>query len=252
MLRNLRSHSPANWFTNRKTFTAGLVSSLCMTGTILLFPSQAEADEVTSSTSPDSVVIDGIKIAVNDPAWDEYNWQLANGAPGVVYWNRVAKCETRRDWKDHGTWAGGLGIFTAKRFSQPGSGTWERWGGEQFGLRPQDATPLQQMVVANRIAMFGWKVTYRDWNGYYERVVQKVQYKKPAGFNGWGCIKTHRNGKKKGQWHINLNPRRFENARKRYWSTGQPPYMTHQLVLHKMNIPKWAYNKYPNDPNRFK
>lgn len=199
----------------------------------------------------DAIVIEGIEISPNDPAWAEFQWQIDHGAPGVPYWSRVAKCETGRDWKDHGTWAGGLGIFTAKRFAQEGSGTWERWGGEQFGLRPQDATPLQQIVVANRIAMFGYRVTYRDWNGYHERVVQKNQWKKPAGFNGWGCIKQHRNGRKKGVWHINLNPTRFERNRAAYWQ-NPVPYMIHEVVLPKMNIPGWARNKYPNQPSRFR
>lgn len=219
----------------------------------VLYPTAARADSTgPTEGEPSPVVIGKETIAADDPAWPEFLWQINHGAPGIPYWSRVAKCETNSDWDDHGTWAGGLGIFTAKRFSQPGSGTWERWGGEQFAQRPQGATPLQQIVVANRIAMFGWKVTYRDWNGIHERVVQKTQYKKPAGFNGWGCIKQHRNGKKRGQWHINLNPARFERNRARYWATNQPPYTTHQLVLHKMNIPGWAYNKYPNQPNRFK
>lgn len=204
------------------------------------------------NANSDTTTIDGIVISNSDSAWDEYNWQIANGAPGIVYWNRVAKCETGRDWKDTGTWAGGLGIFTAKRFAQEGSGTWERWGGEQFALRPQGATPLQQIVVANRIAMFGWKVTYRDWNGIHERVVQKTQYKKPSGFNGWGCIKHHRNGKKPGQWYINLNPTRFEKNRSKYWKNNRPPYKLHKVVLHRIDIPTWARNKYPNDPKRFK
>lgn len=237
-----------------KRFTA-IILSLSILYTAA--PVSAEETDTTQETNTvlsasEGVEVSGVAISPDDPAWPEYRWQIANGGPGIKYWERVAKCETRSDWKDHGTWAGGLGIYTRKRFAQEGSGTWERWGGEEFGLRPQDATPLQQIVVANRIAMFGYRVTYRDWNGIHERVVQKTQYKKFAGFNGWGCIKQHRNGRQKGKWHINLNPSRFERNRNRYWRTDQPPYMTHEVVLHKMNIPKWAFNKYKGEPQRLR
>lgn len=232
-----------------------LITAICIFA--LWSPSVANAEDiqppepVSGAGVPETTVIEGVAISPSDPAYDEYIWQINNGAPGAKFWSMVAKCETRRDWKDHGTWSGGLGIYNQSRFSRPNSGTWERWGGEQFGLRPQDATPLQQIVIANRIAMFGWRVTYRDWNGYHERVVKKTQYKKPAGFNGWGCIKQHRNGKKKGQWHINLNPRRFEVKRDKYWE-NPIPYKTHELVLPKMNIPGWAWNKYKNEPERLR
>lgn len=212
----------------------------------IFYPTAVHADTSGQSEGNPPATISGNPVDPADPAWPEFLWQIDHGAPGIPYWERVAKCETRSDWKDHGTWAGGLGIYTAKRFAQEGSGTWERYGGEQFGLRPQDATALQQIVVANRIAMFGYSATYRDWNGYHERVVQKTQWKRPSGFNGWGCIKAHRHGRLKHQWNINLNPTRFEKARTRYWRTHQPPYMVHQVTLPRMNIPGWAWAKIPH------
>jgi len=217
----------------------------------ILFAIIIAALPVSAQAESDTVTIDGIVISKSDPAWPEYRWQVKRGAPRVKYWNRVAKCETGRDWQDTGTWAGGLGIFTAKRFAQQGSGTWERWGGEQFALRPNGATPLQQIVVANRIAMFGYRVTYRQWNGIHSRVVQKVQYKKYSGFNGWGCIKMHRNGKVEGRWYIDLNPTKYERARSQYWK-NPVPYKTHEVVLDDLNIPKYAYVKYKNQPNRLR
>lgn len=211
------------------------------------------AEDGTTSASVDSaniVKIDGVLVDLNDPVWDEYNWQIANGGAPIEYWAKVAKCETRSDWQDHGFYGGGLGIFTAKRFNEKGMGTWERWGGEQFAIHPRFASPLQQIVVANRIAVFGWKATYRAWGRISERVIQKDYYKKPAGFNGWGCIKEYRVKKfgKKG-W---LNPSKWENRRKQYWNNNPVPYKTHVVVLKRkqMGIPKWAYNKYP--PSRLK
>lgn len=230
-----------------------IIASICAYS--VFAPSVVLAEQITQPPGQpvenQSVVVGTVEIKTTDPAYNEYMWQIEHGAPGAKYWSRVAKCETNSDWDDHGTWAGGLGIYNQARFTYPNSGTWERWGGEQFALHPSKATALQQIVVANRIAMFGWRSTYRDWDGITERVIQKVQYKKPAGFNGWGCIKQHRNGKKKGQWNIDLNPTRFENRRKEYWK-NPIPYKTHELVLHKMNIPGWAKNKFKSEPWRLR
>lgn len=212
-------------------------------------PALARAEQ--PSPPADTVTIDGVDIATTDPAWDEYRWQLAHGGAPIRYWARVAKCETNSDWQDHGTWAGGLGIFTAKRFGQRGMGTWERWGGEQFALRPQGATALQQIVVANRIAVFGWKATYRDWNGTHQRVVQAHYWKRSSGFNGWGCIKAKRYGRQPGVWHINLNPSRWEAKRRDYWR-DPIPYATHEVTLYRMNTPRWAKAKFANDPARLR
>ena len=132
-------------------------------------------------------------------AYIEYMDQVENyPVPSLDYWYKVAKCETRSDWQDHGTYAGGLGIYTNARFRDSGMGTWERWGGEEFALTPGEASILQQIVIANRIAVVGWKteVIRKDKTTYlWERT--------PVGYLGWGCIKntvglpkTQKKGKK--------------------------------------------------------
>lgn len=259
MLRTSRAHSLARTPrpSIRRAIAARLLSSLIIAGASLLLPASASASDqpsppATSQGSVEMIDLAGLQIRADDPAWDEYRWQIEQGGAPAAYWVRVAKCETRGNWHNGGRWSGGLGIYNQARFTHPNSGTWERWGGEQFALKPEKASPLQQIVVANRIAMFGWRVTYRDWGPISERVIQKVQYKQPAGFNGWGCIKQHRNGKQPGRWHINLNPTRFERARDRYWATDQPPYRTHEITLPRMNIPRWAYERYASQPGRLR
>jgi hypothetical protein len=184
------------------------------------------------------LLISGVPIADDDPAWGEFRWQRANGAPPIGFWERVAHCETRQNWQNTGRWAGGLGIFTQRRFPEQGMGTWERWGGEQFALRPDKATPLQQIVVANRIAMFGWAAKFRRWDGREQRVRLKHYEKGRAGFNGWGCIKQRRNGSRYGT----LNPARYEARR-----PDRPIYYQIPLLDVPDNVPRWAWQRLPHD-----
>lgn len=116
--------------------------------------------------------------------------------PPMRYWDKVAVCESSLDgtnprWNDRGKWAGGLGIYTNGKFGDSDMGTWERWGGEEFAPSPDKATRLQQIVVANRIAVHGWSTTvYRDPARAKRQGVPRVyEYaKRRAGFFGWGCI----------------------------------------------------------------
>lgn len=79
---------------------------------------------------------------------------------------RLAWCETHGNWKDGGNWAGGLGIAKS---------TWIAFGGRQFGQSPDRATKRHQIVVANRIALWGF--TRKDGRFVY-----------PVGLNGWGGL----------------------------------------------------------------
>lgn len=180
--------------------------------------------------------ISGVVIARTDPAWPEFRWQRAHGAPPVKFWEQVAHCETRQDWENPGKYAGGLGVMTQRKFPEQGMGTWERWGGEQFAPRPDKATPLQQIVVANRIAMFGWEAKFRRWDGRAMRVREKHYVKNATGWMGWGCIKMRRNGSKYGT----LNPTRYERATPR-------PRITYQVFKLKvrLNVPRYAYARFP-------
>jgi hypothetical protein len=85
-----------------------------------------------------------------------------------AYWHAMAKCETGTNWQNGGRFSGGLGIYT---------GSWKAWGGADFADIPANATPEQQITIANRISTQGW--TRPD--GSVQRAV---------GFSGWGCRRT--------------------------------------------------------------
>jgi hypothetical protein len=106
----------------------------------------------------------------------------------VLYWtDHVAVCESSLDgrtarWDDGGNFAGGLGIAQS---------TWKAYGGRQFAPSPGKATVEQQVIVANRISVLGFQTTdqYRTME---ERLNHQPFFRPASGFNGWGCIKSHK------------------------------------------------------------
>ena len=161
--------------------------------------------EFNVQTSDITAPLDSVADFIQDTILAEgprFNYEFLLG-PFVTYWDEVAQCETRGDWQDHGTWAGGLGIYTVGQWRGKEMGTWERWGGEQFAPTPQWATKFHQIIVANRIAMFGYKeLIIRDPEQAKRSGVppQYLYDKNPTGFGGWGCIKS----KSTKKWRIGL------------------------------------------------
>ncbi|MDR3447910.1 MULTISPECIES: acyltransferase family protein [unclassified Dyella] len=82
------------------------------------------------------------------------------------YWNKMARCETDANWQNGGRHSGGLGMSVDD---------WKTWGGNQFAPTPAEATPAQQIEVANRISTQGWTNDTGD-------IV------KPIGFVRWRCV----------------------------------------------------------------
>lgn len=118
--------------------------------------------------------------------------------PGVNFWDRLAQCETRQNWKDKGRWAGGLGIYTQGKFPDANMGTWERFGGEEFAPHPSQATKEQQIIVANRIAFLGWSTTVNRNPKDAKRMGVPLTYvweRSAVGLGGWGCYKSKSTGK---------------------------------------------------------
>ena len=114
---------------------------------------------------------------VSDPAAVELHYQHRHGAVRDSYWMRMAWCETRRNWQDRGNFAGGLGIARQ---------TWVGFGGHNFASTPDKATITEQLVIANRISIFG----YQTRNVYITQLdhdTNKPFFRNPVGFRGWGC-----------------------------------------------------------------
>ena len=100
--------------------------------------------------------------------------------PSIQYWKKVAQCETHSNWQDGGNWGGGLGIARS---------TWKGYGGHEFASHPSKATMLEQIVVANRVAIFGYQT--KEFTTLDDRLNNKPFYRPAVGFYGWGCIKNN-------------------------------------------------------------
>jgi hypothetical protein len=177
--------------------------AILLLATITFTPSSASAESSEyREPNPNVSSQSSQKIQTN---WKRVNIKIT---PPTTYWEKVALCESSKDgkkprWHNPGQWAGGLGIYTKGSFGDSDMGTWERWGGEEFAPSPDLASKEEQIIVANRIALLGWKTTvYRDPEVAAIKGIPAVyEYnKKPAGFRGWGCIKS----KSTGKWRIGL------------------------------------------------
>jgi hypothetical protein len=135
-----------------------------------------------------------------DTMHPELAQQLKSRKGGSIkFWEAVAWCETNHDWDDHGHFAGGLGMARS---------VWVNYGGRQFASTPQKATKEEQIIVANRVAFFGFqtKSTFRT----LEDKQNNKPYFRPA--VGW------KNLKKWGKGCVNWKTRK--PVRERYTEQG--------------------------------
>jgi hypothetical protein len=107
-------------------------------------------------------------------------WLATLKKPKDSYWDKVAQCETRQNWQNKGQWAGGLGIYVR---------TWKNFGGHEFANHPSKATREEQIVIANRIALYGWQTS--SYLTYEDKINDRPFFRNPVGFYGWGCIKQN-------------------------------------------------------------
>ena len=92
------------------------------------------------------------KDTVQNFAWAEPSRLAELPVPNNRYWDKVAWCETRRNWKDKGRYAGGLGIYI---------NTWNGFGGEEFASKQ-------------------WPVGFNGWG-----CIRNYDYLKPTVPNPW-------------------------------------------------------------------
>lgn len=170
--------------------------------------------------------------------------------PLVSYWEKIAKCETDSNWEHKGGngaghyYEGGLGIY---------DGTWDNWGGNDFGNHAYQATKEQQIIVANRIALFGFKeVRSRtaEQAKAYGIPTTYVHEKDAVGFNGWGC--NRRNGAPPLFYYP--DPERFLTTRFEFNQRGVEVHDLQQLLGVKAdgwygNATQNAHLKYLNKAN---
>ena len=186
---------PIDWdFSSTKVFTLKILSLIL---TSALLPSTAKAADNPEGRER------SLTLQTSQPHKLSTQWKRVKikVIPTIEYWDKVAQCETANNWKNGGTWAGGLGIYTKGEFGSSSMGTWEFYGGEEFAPSPDKATKAEQIKVANRIAVLGYRtVVHRDpeWAKTAGVPATYVHHKKPVGFGGWGCIKS----KSTKQWRI--------------------------------------------------
>jgi hypothetical protein len=126
-------------------------------------------------SAEDTTVITQKSSSIN--SWKKVSFKMG---PSIHYWKKVAQCETGQNWKNGGNFSGGLGIAQS---------TWEGYGGLDFGKHPYDATVLEQIVVANRISLFGYQTN--EYLTLDDKLTNKPFYRPAVGFRGWGCIKNN-------------------------------------------------------------
>lgn len=211
---------------------------------ILLFPSGARASDSPEGRKP-------TQVDVYEPSKINTNWKKVKiiVTPPTSYWETVAQCETASNWKDGGKWAGGLGIYTKGKFGSSSMGTWEHYGGEEFAPSPDKATKEQQIIVANRIALLGYKTTvHRDPEFAKKKGVPVVyEYdKKPVGFSGWGCVKS----KSTGQWRIGLPKKwskyvyvKLPTNQTMYCKEWEPVFRQYQLPAKLFSYIAWRESR---------
>ena len=143
-------------------------------------------DALEASTTPvvNTIPAPNVRTTATRVIYPELHSQLKTRKAGSVrFWEAVAWCETNHDWDDHGYFAGGLGIAQI---------TWRNYGGWEFAKTPMKATKEEQIIVANRIAFFGYqtKKTYRTLE---DRENNKPFFRPAQGWKrmtkwGRGCI----------------------------------------------------------------
>jgi len=151
-----------------------LVTSIISVSPIAAMSADGGVSEVQSE--PRSTI--NLVTASKPSAWKSVTFKMG---PSYDYWKKVAQCETGGNWKDKGRFAGGLGIADT---------TWIAYGGDDFAPHPSQASIFEQIVVANRIAVFGYQTT-DEFITFEQKQTNKPFFRPAVGFNGWGCIKNN-------------------------------------------------------------
>lgn len=114
----------------------------------------------------------------------ELKAQLKSKKGGSIkFWEAVSWCETNHDWNNGGYYAGGLGIAKS---------TWQGYGGRQFAPTAKTATKEEQIIVANRIAFFGFQ-TKKQFLTIEDKENNKPFFRPAVGWKsmtkwGKGCV----------------------------------------------------------------
>lgn len=156
----------------------GLIATLLMPTALHTEVAHAQQEVITPT------VAETVRKPQSQTIHPELKAQLVSKKGGSVkFWEAVAWCETNHDWDDGGYYAGGLGIAQV---------TWRGFGGRQFAPTAKTATKEEQIIVANRIAFFGFQ-TKNEYRTLADKQNNKPFFRPAVGWKsmtkwGKGCV----------------------------------------------------------------
>jgi hypothetical protein len=157
----------------------GLVATLSLP--FGMHEASSQRVEVTTTTTIVSTTVHAQSIITMHP---ELQAQLKTRKAGSVkFWEAISWCEVNHDWKNGGYFSGGLGMAQS---------VWVNYGGKQFASRPPKATKEEQIIVANRVAFFGFQ-TKNVYRTLEDRENNNPYFRPAVGWRnmknwGRGCV----------------------------------------------------------------
>ena len=143
-------------------------------------PTEPATTLLTPSTSVSPAVKHKVHLMALNTMHPELIAQLRSKKGGSIkFWEAVSWCETNHKWNDGGYFSGGLGMAQS---------VWEGYGGRQFASRPSKATKEEQIIVANRMAFFGYQ-TRNTFRTLDDRLNNKPFFRPAIGWrssSNWG------------------------------------------------------------------
>ena len=154
---------------------------------LLSGPSQTTSISITTQQTPITIRND-FSTKVKAMAYAEMHPELATQlrskkGGSIRFWEAVSWCETNHNWQNGGYFSGGLGMAQS---------VWEGYGGRQFASRPPKATKQEQIIVANRMAFFGYQ-TKNVFKTLDDKINNKPFFRPAIGWrsaSNWGkhCV----------------------------------------------------------------
>ena len=211
-----------------------------------------------------------------DPSYKEWQWQQQSGGLNYEFLYAIAKKESAEEKLTKGlpNWTdiGGMrkpdnedtpNDKSSGGFNMPLS-LWRALGGDKFGAKPGDATPLQQMVINNRHIVFGWfnpkaqlYNTPRGTDGHtiprYERGAAKTSYVPtpeffdPTKSYQQNLVTNETRGKRKASANLPMGFATVEGKNNflRYWDRAQNVEGTQRVarIQNPFSTPFWIRPK---------
>jgi hypothetical protein len=215
----------------QKTLGTFIVSAVMSATALIPTTAYAKTTESTNQFSTNTTVQPA------EAMHPELAQQLRSRKGGSIkFWEAVSWCETNHDWDDHGHFAGGLGMAKS---------VWVNYGGRQFASTPQKATKHEQIIIANRVAFFGFQ-TKNIYRTLQDRQNNKPYFRPAVGWKsmtkwGKGCVnwKTRKPLRERyteagmAEWKESRNPSAGVGE------SGLSGSVSSQSVNNQKRCPKW-------------